>query len=108
MIDMIADYCRRAKAKHTPEDIAYIISQNHVLHDENGFICFAPVLDEIHMLFAYAAPGKSIRPLKDRLETSAKEAGFKRTKFSTDRPEVFGRLFPDYKPIATLFGKELI
>lgn len=108
LCDMIADYCRRSKTRRTPEEIAYTIGRNHVLHNENGFICFAPMQDEIHMFFAYAAPGKSIRPLKDELERRAKEAGCRRTKFATDRPEVFMRLFPDYQPIAVILGKELI
>jgi hypothetical protein len=108
MIDMIRDYCRRTKAKHTPEEILFIASKNHVIASEDGFIVFAWVLDEFHCLFAYAAPGRKFAPINDMLEETARQNGIKRIKFSTDRPKVMGRLFRGYKPMATIMSKEVI
>ena len=108
MINMIRDYCRRSKAKHSPEEIAFIVSKNHVIASEDGFVVFAWVLDEFHCLFAYAAPGRKFAPINAMLEAYAKENEIKRIKFSTDRPEVMGRLFRGYRPIATIMRKELV
>jgi len=107
LFGMIRDYCRRAKAKHTPEEIAYIAGKNHVIATEDGFVVFSWVLDEFHCLFAYAAPGRIFAPINAMLEEYARANGIKCIKFLTDRPEIMGRLFRGYKPVATLMRKEL-
>lgn len=106
--EMIRDYCRRTEAKHSPEEIACIAAHNHVIASDDGFVVFSWVLDEFHCLFAYTAPGRKFAPINAMLEAYARENGIRRIKFSTDRPEVMGRLFRGYRPIATIMGRELV
>jgi hypothetical protein len=105
--EMFADYCRRTNAKHTPKEIMYVAAHNNVIHSEDGFVVFSHVLDEFHCLFAYAAPGRKFAPINAMLEEYARANGIKCIKFLTDRPEIMGRLFRGYKPVATLMRKEL-
>ena len=107
LLEMFADYIARANAKLTVEDILRVVERNHFIADENGFIVFAWVLDAFHALFAYAAPGKSFAPINEAIENLARANGIKCIKFSTDRPEVFGRLFHGYKPVATILEKRM-
>lgn len=106
--DMIRDYCRRSKCSRTPEEIMTVAARNHVIATEDGFVVFSWVLDEFHCLFAYAAPGRNFAPINAMLEEHARANGIKCIKFLTDRPEVMGRLFRGYKPVATLMRKEVI
>ena len=106
--DMFRDYCRRAKAKYTPEEIAFIAGRNHIIATEDGFVVFARELDEFHVFFAYAAPRRRFKPILDSLEAFARENGIKRICFSTDRPAVMGRLFRGYRPVSVIMGKEMM
>lgn len=106
--EMIQDFCRRAPGNYTPEKIITAIRDNNIIIDDDCFIVFADIQDEIHMLFPYAPHGKSIDPIRRKLEQQAKERGFKRIQIITDREKAYARKFKDYKPIGVLFSKELI
>ena len=105
--DMIRDYCRRT-GRLTPGEVQTIIAHNRIIATDDGFAVFAWVLDEFHVLFAYAAPGRRFAALEKATEEYARWNNIKRIKFSTDRPEVFGRRFKGYKPVATIMSKELV
>lgn len=107
MLTMLEDYIRRSKSPYTVDDLLRIIDRNHIITNENGFIVFAWVLDEFHVLCAYAAPGRSFRPLQKATEELARANKIKCIKFSTDRPKAFGRLFNGYKSIATIMEKRM-
>lgn len=107
LMEMVTDYCLRTKSRRTPAEIAFIISRNLIICNENGFVVFAHVLDEFHALFAYAAPGKSFAPILAEIEQLARDNGIKCIKYSTDRPQTMGRLFRGYKPFATVMRREM-
>lgn len=108
IIDMLADYCRRAPKKLTTAQLISLIENNHFIAEDDCFIIFATSFDEVRILCPYAPLGKSIEQLGRRLEQMAKDRGFKRVSIITDRGEAFGRKFKDYKPVAILYEKELI
>lgn len=108
LAQMIDDFCRRAPGDYTPEQIIAAIKDNHILADDDCFIVFAAVQDEIHMLFPYAPRGKSIEAVRRKLEDLARSNGYKRIQIITDREKAFARKFKDYRPIGVLFEKELI
>ena len=108
LIEMVEDYCRRAPTRLNPSQIAQVIQSNHILIGDDCFIVFRMFLDEIHILYPYAAKGKTMIPLYWKLEAKAKELGFKRIEITTNRPKAIQRLFPDAKAIGVTYIKELI
>ncbi|MBP2651351.1 MAG: hypothetical protein H6Q74_2176 [Firmicutes bacterium] len=105
--EMIMDYAYRAPTRLTVNQIHQVITDNYILVEEDVFIAFGIFLDEIHILFPYAARGKSILPLYYRLAAAAKQAGFKRMELTTNRPKAVNRLIKGLKPVGITFVKEL-
>jgi hypothetical protein len=108
IIEMIEDYARRAPTRLTPRQIAQVTMSNHVITGDDCFIVYREFLDEIHILFPYAAKGKTMLPLYRALEAKARKAGFRRIEMTTNRPKAIYRLFPDAKAVGITFVKELI
>ncbi|MDR3590714.1 MAG: hypothetical protein P4N41_13760, partial [Negativicutes bacterium] len=77
LTEMIEDYCRRAPTRLTPRQIAQVALSNHILVDDDCFIVYREFLDEIHILYPYAARGKTMLPLYRQLEEKARKAGFR-------------------------------
>ena len=106
--DMIEDYCRRAPGRYKVEDVVRIIADNFVIVEDGCFIVFGLNYDEAHIIFPYAARGKSIKPIAAKLEGKLRASGVKVIKIVSDRPAAFGRLFKGYAPIGVVLQKELI
>lgn len=108
LIEMVEEYCRRAPTRLTPQQIAQVIMSNHIVVGDDCFLVYREFLDEIHLLYPYAAKGKTMLPLYRQLAEKARAAGFARIEITTDRPKAIQRLFPDAKAVGITFVKELI
>jgi len=114
MDNLIKDFVKRSRSRYTESHIKQALEENLSIVTDDGFICFAIVQDECHVLFCYVRPGAELKPFAWAVETYAKEHGCKVVKWLTHREKAFLRAVENpnhplygYAPTARMFEKQI-
>ena len=107
LYNMIVECCRRSRSGHTPEYVAEALQTCPSLITKEGFYIYQIFRDEMQILFGYVKPGVDGRKYLDILEDIGRINHCRKVSFATHREAGFARLYPDYRPAARIFEKEL-
>lgn len=109
--EMIADFCRRNLCDYTPDICRRVMDANETILDNDGFLVFNTVENELHIIFCYARPGNHY--VCNQLLTTAYHIGRSRgctvAQMITRRDaKAMQKRLPDYHPVGVIFEKELV
>jgi hypothetical protein len=107
--EMIEDFCRRSETRYTPERVREIMRDYISYATSDGFLVIGIVHDECHIILVYVRPGaKDVHLFAVAVEDIARQNNCRVIRFLSRRSaRALQRSFPDYKPVATMYEKEL-
>jgi hypothetical protein len=112
MNNMIEDFIKRSKCRYSVEQVKEDLNNGFRLITDKGFLSMTIDGDELHVVHAYVVPGEAqlFQDFIKIAEITARQFNCRVVIFSTMRPKGFSKLLGPhgYKPVATVFGKEVI
>ena len=109
--EMIGDFCRRNGNRYTPKEVAEYGSQNLPYFDEDGFFVLSYDNGTLRVDFLYVIPGRPKSVVKEyirRIEEMAEKSGCRYIQYATRRGRGLHRMFPQAKPVGTIYEKEVV
>lgn len=108
---MVEDFCQRNLCEYTPEMCFRVMNNNQTIIDEQGFLVFNIIEQELHIIFCYAVPENHYicKQMVELAEKIGKTKGCTVSQFITRRNEkAMERLMTGFHPVGTIFEKELV